>query len=137
MTPEKRFENQIKAWFHRVGIYPAGCPNHKMKTGMVGWSSKIWGGGYQKSGIPDIIACVNGIFVAVEVKSATGTPSELQKINIERINGSGGIGVVLWPDGFDDFKAIVRGVIACDSHTVELTHLKDVHSSTKCDTLTK
>lgn len=64
-----------------------------MNAPMVGWYTKIWGGGFQKSGIPDILACVNGVLLAVEVKASNGRPSELQKLNISRINKSGGIGV--------------------------------------------
>lgn len=136
MTPEKRFENQIKAWFHRSGIYPAGCLEHKMKVDPVGWYTKVWGGGYQRSGIPDIVACVKGIFVAIEVKSSTGHPSELQKLNIRRINEAGGVAVVLWPEGFEEFKSMIKEVVACDGHLAELAHLKNVHSNSKCDTLT-
>lgn len=59
MAEEKLFEGQIKKYFHSVGIYPAGYPTDRMNAPMVGWYTKIWGGGFQKSGIPDIICCVN------------------------------------------------------------------------------
>ena len=79
MAEEKLFEGQIKKYFHSVGIYPAGYPTDRMNAPMVGWYTKIWGGGFQKSGIPDIICCVNGVMLAVEVKASNGRPSELQK----------------------------------------------------------
>ena len=99
--------------------------------------TKIWGGGYQKSGIPDLILCVNGIFISVELKAPNGRPSELQKLNTSRINQSGGISIILKPDGFEQFKKIMEGVISCRCHIQELKHLKTVHSDTKCDILTK
>lgn len=30
---------------------------------------KIWGGGFQKAGIPDLIICLKGKFLAVELKN--------------------------------------------------------------------
>ena len=115
-----------------MGIYPAGYPTDRMNAPMVGWYTKIWGGGFQKSGIPDILACVNGVMVAVEVKASNGRPSELQKLNISRINQSGGIGVILYPEGFEQFKELLKGVINCDIHTAALIALKNANASTKC-----
>lgn len=32
---------------------------------------KVWGGGYQRSGIPDLIICLKGKFMAIELKTET------------------------------------------------------------------
>ena len=48
-----------------------------------------------KSGVPDILACVAGRLVGLEVKTATGRPSELQLYNIEKIQKAGGIAGVV------------------------------------------
>lgn len=132
MAEEKLFEGRIKKYLHSVGIYPAGFPADRMNAPMVGWYTKIWGGGFQKSGIPDILSCVNGILVAVEVKASGGRPSELQKLNISRINQSGGIGVFLYPEGFSEFKELMEGVIHCGIHTAALIALKNANASSKC-----
>ena len=95
--------------------------------------TKIWGGGFQKSGIPDLICCVNGVTVAVEIKASNGRPSELQKLNVSRINHSGGVGVSLYPEGFEQFKELLKGVINCGTHIQALIALKNANSSTKCD----
>lgn len=58
--------------------------------------------------------CCNGYFVAVEVKAPNGKPSELQKMNIRKINESCGIGVILYPDQFDDFKHLIYKLIEGD-----------------------
>ncbi|KAI3350124.1 hypothetical protein [Clostridium botulinum] len=68
------------------------------------WHVKIWGGGFMRAGIPDIIACINGRFVAIELKADTGIVSELQKRNINLITESKGIGMILYPKGFEKFK---------------------------------
>ena len=104
MAEEKGFENRIKRWFHSIGIYPAGFAEEKMNIKPIGWYTKIWGGGFQKSGIPDIIACVKGQLVSIEIKATTGRPSALQELNTNRIRDSGGHGCFLYPSGFDDFK---------------------------------
>lgn len=132
MAQEKLFENQIKSYFHSVGVYPAGFPSDRMQLPPVGWYTKIWGGGFQKSGIPDIIACVNGLFLAVEVKASRGRASELQKLNVSRINAAGGVAVILYPEGFGQFKELLKGVIECNGHIAQLNVLKNVHSDTKC-----
>ena len=132
MAEEKLFEGRIKKFLHSVGVYPAGYPKDRMTAPLCGWYTKIWSGGFQKSGIPDLLACVNGIMVAIEIKGSRGTPSELQKLNISRINQANGIALFLYPEGFDDFKKIMEGVINCDIHTAALKHLKSANSSTKC-----
>ena len=52
--------------------------------------------------------------------------------NLSRINQANGIALFLYPEGFDDFKKIMEGVINCDIHTAALKHLKSANSSTKC-----
>jgi Holliday junction resolvase len=54
--------------------------------------------GFGKSGIPDIIAIVDGHFIGVEVKSATGKPTELQKICGKQIEKAGGTWMVVSDD---------------------------------------
>lgn len=132
MAEEKLFEGRIKKYFHSIGVYPAGFPTDRMNVPMIGWYTKIWGGGFQKAGIPDLLACVNGITVAVEIKASNGRASPLQKLNIGRINRSNGIAIFLYPEGFDDFKKLMEGVIQCDFHIQELSALKNANSNTKC-----
>ena len=111
MAEEKRFENRLKNYFHSIGIYPAGYGRNKMTVPQVGWYTKIWGGGYQKAGIPDIIVCVEGLFLSVEVKAPNGRASDLQKLNTNRIRDSGGNACFLYPSGFEQFKEDVRRLI--------------------------
>ena len=44
-----------------------------------------------KAGVPDVLACLKGKFIGVEVKNVTGRPTELQLYNIRRIISAGGI----------------------------------------------
>lgn len=76
MTPEKKVENQIKNYLDSIGA----------------WYLKVHGNAFQPAGTPDILACVNGRFVAIEVKRPTGgRVTALQKAKLNLINNAGGI----------------------------------------------
>lgn len=93
MAAEKQFENKIKAFLN-------GLPNT--------WYFKYWAGPYSKSGIPDIIACINGHFVAIEVKAKNGHASELQKRNIKLIKNCKGHAYIVYPKDFERLKKDLR-----------------------------
>lgn len=138
MAAEKSFENRLKKWLEKQGIYALGTPKQDMTVQPCGYYEKRWGGGiYTKKGLPDMHIVVNGINIDAELKAPTGKPSELQKHNVVQINQSGSIAMVLYPDGFEQFKEIIRGLIKCRCHIQGLNALKAVHSGTKCDILTE
>lgn len=56
---------------------------------------KIHGGPYQSAGIPDIIGCIGGRFVALEVKVPGNKATRLQELVISRIRVAGGIAGVV------------------------------------------
>jgi hypothetical protein len=51
---------------------------------------KEHGGMYGTSGLPDILCCINGRFVAFEVKTPVGRLSKLQELAIAKIRAAGG-----------------------------------------------
>lgn len=73
----------------------------------------IWGGGFQRSGIPDLLCCVNGYFVAVELKTEKGLTAKLQDYNLDLIRKSGGAAMVLRPNQFEAFKSYIKEVMKC------------------------
>lgn len=82
MAEEKTFETRVKRCLKESGA----------------WFIKYWGGGvHTMAGIPDILACVHGKFVAVEVKASTGRPSMLQLRTMDSIRESFGKAVLLYP----------------------------------------
>ena len=89
---EKIFENRIKKYIESQG----------------GWQVKYFANKYTRSGIPDILACINGHFVGIEVKSDTGAPTELQRHSVRAIRKAGGFAFVLYPSGWEKFKDIVE-----------------------------
>ncbi len=92
---EKNFENQVKDF-----LKEENC-----------WHVKYWGGGeFTKAGVPDILACVDGYFFGIEVKAPKGTPSDLQIVNLKKIDDAGGFAILLYPNDFDAFKELVDAV---------------------------
>ena len=51
---------------------------------------KEHGGMYGTAGLPDIICCVGGRFVAFEVKTPSGKLTKLQEITIQKIKAAKG-----------------------------------------------
>lgn len=73
------------------------------------WFVKYWGGGiYTKSGVPDLLICYKGRFIALELKAPNGKVSKLQEINIQKINDAGGYAVALYPKNFEEFKQFIN-----------------------------
>lgn len=96
MGKEKDLENKVKQY-----LKENGC-----------WFIKYWGGGgYTKSGIPDLLVCCNGIFVAVELKAPKGRPTELQMKKLHEIKDSGGLAILLYPKDLELFKNLIRALI--------------------------
>ncbi|MFI3162919.1 MAG: VRR-NUC domain-containing protein [Bacillota bacterium] len=56
---------------------------------------KEHGGQYGTAGIPDIIVCYKGRFIAFEVKVGTNKPTVLQAITIKKILKAGGYALVV------------------------------------------
>ena len=79
MTPESKVKAQVKRILDAIGAY------HFMPAT----------GGYGRSGIPDIVGCLNGVFFAIECKANGGRPTALQLREIDRINGAGGFAIVV------------------------------------------
>lgn len=94
MGPEKRFETKIKRFLDEEGA----------------WYVKYFANRNTKSGIPDVLACVNGYFVAIEVKAQNGHPSDLQIHHCTEIRIAGGFSFALYPSGFEKFKEFIKGL---------------------------
>lgn len=82
MTPEGKVKEKAKHILDKIGAY------YFMPST----------GGYGRSGIPDIVGCLNGVFFAVECKANGGRPTALQLREIDRINVAGGFAIVVDED---------------------------------------
>lgn len=74
------------------------------------------GGTYGKKGVSDFICCINGMFIAIEVKTIENELTEMQQIYLDEINSAEGIGLPLYgkDEGFiDNLFAYI------DSHAIQ------------------
>lgn len=69
------------------------------------WYLKYWAGAqYTKQGVPDILACIDGTFHGIELKTDVGKPTKLQLYNIRKIKDAGGQAYILRPKDFESWK---------------------------------
>ena len=91
-TPEKKVKDKIKKILDEYGAYyfmPAT-------------------GGYGKSGVPDIVACLRGKFIGIECKANGGKPTALQEKNLSEIMGVGGFSVLVDEGGIKLFESVIK-----------------------------
>lgn len=97
---EKRFENKIKKYIEELG----------------GYQVKQFGCAYTKAGTPDLLCCINGYFVAIEVKAQNGKPSPLQLKNLRDIDDANGLAILAYPDKWQELKALLEALADNDWH---------------------
>lgn len=68
------------------------------------WHVKYFANAFTSVGVPDILACVKGHFVGIEVKTDVGRLSEIQKYQADKIIQSGGSWFCVRPCTFENFK---------------------------------
>lgn len=96
MAQEKQFEEKVKRFLTDQGT----------------WFIKYWGGGlYTKDGIPDLLVCSFGRFVAVELKAHNGEPTDLQLRALHEIDKAGGAAILLYPDDLPIFRQLMQRMV--------------------------
>ncbi len=91
-TPEGTIKKDIKHALDQAGVYWTMVP----------------GGAFGRNGEPDMIACCDGRYIAIEVKTPTGVQSDWQKLRQSQIEGAGGIYVLA--RGVDDVMEVISDV---------------------------
>jgi Holliday junction resolvase len=87
-TPEKKVKTAVSRLLVEMGIYyfmPAA-------------------NGFGRAGIPDIICCFGGRFIAIECKAGKGTTTALQDRELAAIRTAGGMAVVVNETNIDELK---------------------------------
>jgi Holliday junction resolvase len=94
MTPEGAVKNLVKKVLDAYNVYyfmPAA-------------------NGYGKAGVPDIICCYMGKFVAIECKAKGGKPTALQVRELERIRTANGVAIVVDEHTIDSVAAVLETI---------------------------
>lgn len=78
-TPESKVKAKIHALLKAHGAYAVN----------------YIGGISANNGTPDILACLHGRFIGIEAKAGTNKPTDLQTLNLKRIDEAGGLALVI------------------------------------------
>jgi len=94
MTPEKRVKEKIVRILKKREVYYFFPATH----------------GFGRSGVPDIIICHRGHFLAIEVKAGKNITTQLQEREIRLIRESGGTAVVVNETNVDAVDALLDAI---------------------------
>jgi Holliday junction resolvase len=65
-------------------------------------------GGFGRSGVPDIVGCYEGRFIAIECKAGGNHVTALQEREMARIKQAGGMPFVIRETTVDDLQAVLN-----------------------------
>lgn len=86
LTPEAKVKRDVAKILDRYNVYYFFPPAN----------------GYGRQGIPDIICCMHGHFLAIECKAGKGTTTVLQDREIAKIVQNGGTALVVNEDNQEE-----------------------------------
>lgn len=87
--PESKFQDKVQSRFRE--LQKLGASLWWVKAQMVAIR-----------GIPDLLICANGVFVAWELKVGNNKASDLQGWTLDNISKAGGTARVVTPENFDE-----------------------------------
>ena len=93
-TPEGKVKKRVKEILDKKGAYyfmPAT-------------------GGFGRSGVPDFVGCINGVFFGIECKAGKGIPTALQEREIKNIIKAGGYAWVINEENVDQLEKMLEGM---------------------------
>ena len=64
--------------------------------------------GFGRAGIPDIICCIRGRFLAIECKAGKGTTTALQERELARIREAGGAALVVRENNINEVQSTIN-----------------------------
>ena len=91
-TPESKVKAKLRRYLTQLGIYHFMPPAN----------------GFGRAGIPDVIGCFNGQFVAFECKAGRNIPTALQEREIREIQTAKGWAFVINEDNVDNLEELLR-----------------------------
>ena len=100
MTPEKKVKNKIVRILKECGAYyffPASY-------------------GMGRSGVPDIVCCLQGRFIGIECKAGKNKPTPLQEKELADIIEAGGISCVVNEDNIPELQTLLTKVMSKDNN---------------------
>ena len=94
-TPEKKVKDKVTAILRKHDAYYFFPATY----------------GMGRAGIPDIVVCSNGLFIAIECKAGKGQLTALQEREIERIKEAKGFTFVAREDNINELRELLTCLI--------------------------
>jgi len=94
-TKEAHVKKKVRALLDKLGIYNFMPPAN----------------GYGKAGIPDIIGCIDGGFLAIECKAGKGQLTKLQTRELSKIIEAGGVIFVAREDNLTELEKLLHDTL--------------------------
>jgi len=91
-TPEWKVKKAVRLLLDKLGIYHFMPPAN----------------GFGRAGIPDIIGCMDGHFIAIECKAGKGKTTALQDRELNAILNAGGTVFIAREHNLDDLKLLLE-----------------------------
>ena len=93
-TPESKVKRKVTVILNKYGAYFFYPPSN----------------GFGRAGIPDIIACHCGQFVAIECKAGKNTTTALQRKELRAIEDAGGYALVINETNIEQVEAVLQQI---------------------------
>jgi Holliday junction resolvase len=91
-TPESKVKTAVRKMLNAFDIYHFMPPAN----------------GFGRAGIPDIVGCMNGHFIAIECKAGKGTTTALQDRELNAILNAGGTTYIARESNLDELQQLLR-----------------------------
>jgi Holliday junction resolvase len=91
-TPEWKVKKAVRLMLDKLSVYHFMPPAN----------------GFGRAGIPDIIACMNGHFIAIECKAGKGQTTALQDRELNAILNAGGTTYIARESNLDELQQLLR-----------------------------
>ena len=91
-TPEWKVKKAVRLLLDKLGVYHFMPPAN----------------GFGRAGIPDIVGCMDGHFIAIECKSGKGQTTALQDRELNAILNAGGTVFIAREHNLDDLKLLLE-----------------------------
>jgi Holliday junction resolvase len=91
-TPEWKVKKAVRLMLDKLGVYHFMPPAN----------------GFGRAGIPDIVGCMDGHFIAIECKAGKGKTTALQDRELNSILNAGGTVFIAREHNLDDLKLLLE-----------------------------
>jgi Holliday junction resolvase len=91
-TPEWKVKKAVRLMLDKLGVYHFMPPAN----------------GFGRAGIPDIVGCMDGHFIAIECKAGKGQTTALQDRELNAILNHGGTVFIAREHNLDDLKLLLE-----------------------------